>query len=170
MSYVRSFSRITVRICSKSTLATFCMSSLPTAAKYLSYVSVALAAVCWSGGDVRAQSSDNGPVVTNPRLEVAPNTDQLHAVYPLAAQRRGIQGEVLIKCLAGLDHRLTDCVLEEESPSGYGFGGAALQAASIMRVMPKMVDGVPQPNGEFSTKIRFRLGSPVYPQSSASSH
>jgi hypothetical protein len=55
-------------------------------------------------------------------------------LFPPEAQRRGIDGVVVLDCLGGLDNRFTDCAIVSETPPGLGFGHAALERAAQMRI------------------------------------
>jgi outer membrane biosynthesis protein TonB len=55
-------------------------------------------------------------------------------LFPSEAARRGVDGEVVLDCLGGLDGHFTDCAIVSEVPPGLGFGRAALARAAKMRV------------------------------------
>ncbi|MDQ8029788.1 MAG: hypothetical protein REJ23_13770 [Brevundimonas sp.] len=48
--------------------------------------------------------------------------------YPETALDLGVSGRAQLLCIQQ-DHRLSGCVVEAESPPGYGFGAAASRAA-----------------------------------------
>lgn len=56
--------------------------------------------------------------------------------YPERAQRQGVAGKVILVCQADYDTRVIDnCIVESESPEGFGFGDAAVRLAEKFKVM-----------------------------------
>ena len=53
---------------------------------------------------------------------------------------------------------LTGCSVASESPSGAGFGQAAMQMARLFKMSPKTVDGEATEGGSVRVPITFRLG------------
>ncbi len=62
------------------------------------------------------------------------------AVYPSQALQQGVNGVVATECLVQADQRVA-CVVRDESPSGFGFGEAALALSSTIRVAPSTANG-----------------------------
>lgn len=54
--------------------------------------------------------------------------------YPDRAQQEGIEGRAIVACTLGAGGELTDCTVQVVEPQGYGFGEAALAAASATRI------------------------------------
>ena len=91
--------------------------------------------------------------VSNPRW-----LRQAMAQYPEIALARGVEGRVRLECVAGVDLRLTECRILQETPTGVGFGAAALDGARIYaRVEPRMEDGVAVP-ALVTFNVDFRMG------------
>jgi hypothetical protein len=84
-----------------------------------------------------------------------PSGDQMARTYPHLAMLHGISGGVLLDCQAGLDTRLTDCVVTREDPAGQGFGDAALALSSIFRIRPGSRDGVMTGDVHIQVPIRW---------------
>jgi TonB family protein len=104
--------------------------------------------------------SDEPPPAPNYRLPshvepdwmIKPTPDEVARVYPAAAVEARISGKVIMACIADVDGFLTECVIEEETPPGYGFGNAALEISAYMRMKPASNFGVP---------IRAKVNLPV---------
>ena len=78
-------------------------------------------------------------------------------VYPRPALRRGIEGLALVQCDVGKDGEMADCVVEQEAPTGQGFGDAALKLMPRFRMNPHRQDGAPVEGGVVRLPIQFRL-------------
>lgn len=91
--------------------------------------------------------------ITNPRW-----LRQAMAEYPEVALASGVEGRVQLECVAGVDLRLTECRILQETPVGFGFGAAALDGARInARVEPRTVNGVAVP-ARVAFNVDFRMG------------
>ena len=91
-------------------------------------------------------------VVTNPRW-----IRQAMPEFPEIAKARGVaRGLARLECTAGVNSRLSNCVLLHENPPGVGFGAAALKGAERAIVEPRLVDGVPTPS-QVTFNVDFRL-------------
>ncbi|MBL8771962.1 MAG: TonB family protein [Phenylobacterium sp.] len=88
-----------------------------------------------------------------------PTPDQLLAVFPTEAYRRGQSGKAAISCVISVQGTLTDCVTVEESPVGAGFGGAAIALTPQFLMRPAMRAGKPVPSG-VNIPIHFITGGP----------
>lgn len=58
------------------------------------------------------------------------------SVVPQAARRARQAGRASINCVIRLDETLGDCRIVAETPSGFGFGEAGLQASGFFRYRP----------------------------------
>ena len=58
------------------------------------------------------------------------------SAYPFVANQIGMPGEVILKCLATSEGRVDLCSVAKETPTGFGFGAAALRNAPNVRVEP----------------------------------
>ena len=78
-----------------------------------------------------------------PRLVRGPTNAELRQVHPPEAFRKRQGGQATLNCKIRIDQRLEDCVVVEESPSGLGFGRAALAASTYFRFEPPVRAGSP---------------------------
>lgn len=77
--------------------------------------------------------------------------------FPEAAARQGVdEGAAVLLCQVTLTGELSECALVSETPSGVGFGQAALASVGTARLRPATIDGAPQP-GRSRFTVRFRL-------------
>ena len=90
------------------------------------------------------------PEITNPIWLSRPASAE--RFYPRAAFMRGVEGQVTLACFVELDGRLT-CAIEDEAPTGQGFGDAALALARAHVMQPALLNGVP-------VRARYRMVVP----------
>lgn len=83
-----------------------------------------------------------GAAVVDTRLLHRPTAAQIRAQTP-TAHYRGVTGWAVIRCVVGLDTRLTNCRVMAETPAGQGFGRAGLQLARRYRYAPPTRNGSP---------------------------
>lgn len=76
-----------------------------------------------------------------PRLIRGPTAAQLRAAHPPESFRRRQGGRVMLSCRIRLDTQLENCTVLSESPTGRGFGSAALSVASHFRFEPPVRAG-----------------------------
>ena len=99
-----------------------------------------------------------GPPAT-PRLIALPDwilVPNAVPLFPAAAQTAAVKsGAGRVDCGIGQDGGLTDCRLLDETPTGLGFGDAALAAAKGMRMNLWTRDGYPTPGGRVIVPLRF---------------
>ena len=76
---------------------------------------------------------------------------------PQEANRRGISGWVLLSCTSAQDQTSTNCFVIVETPSGWGFGPAALRSSQATQVRDAANYGghVPTPGEQFNLPIFF---------------
>lgn len=72
-----------------------------------------------------------------------PTADDLLAVYPTEAYRKGISGRAVISCIATSQGAVMDCVALEETPPGAGFGVAAIALTPQFLMKPATFRGAP---------------------------
>lgn len=95
-----------------------------------------------------------------PRFIVGPSSRQIADAAPAAARRRRVDGMVTLRCTIRLDSRLENCRIMTETPSGMGFGAAAVRVATdrFRFSPPTSGNGQPQSGAEMPLGIRFNLG------------
>ncbi|WP_283816648.1 energy transducer TonB [Phenylobacterium glaciei] len=81
--------------------------------------------------------------------------------FPEVAGLLGVDGYALIRCQITVLGRADACTVVGESPSGWGFGNAALIMSQSFRFRPKTVDGRAVPGGEI--RVPLRLVTPIPP-------
>jgi protein TonB len=90
-----------------------------------------------------------------PRWARRPSDRDLRAAYPAGAQRRNIEGRVVLDCLIGTDLAIR-CRAVSESPPGQGFAAAALRVAQQFRAAPTLDDGRPAAGERATVALVFR--------------
>jgi protein TonB len=81
----------------------------------------------------------------------------LMQVYPQSAARRGIEGIAMVVCKVTAEGEMADCAVEQEAPTGEGFGEAALKLTPKFRMRRQTQDGVSVGGGVARIPIQFRL-------------
>lgn len=83
---------------------------------------------------------------TQPDWLKKPTADDLAAVWPTAAWKKGKGGAALLNCTITVRGLLTDCVVLDESPPGENFGGAAIALSPQLMFKPARLKGEPVPS------------------------
>jgi periplasmic protein TonB len=91
--------------------------------------------------------------ITNPRWLRRPAN--LGPYFPSRALAREITGQVMLDCLVGTDGALA-CQVISETPTGWGFGAAALRIARDHRMAPATRDGVAV-EGRYRMRVPFEV-------------
>lgn len=94
-----------------------------------------------------AQPVGPAPVITQPVWIQRPRNPA--RFYPRAAFMEGIEGQVVLDCDVEVNGRL-QCAITSETPTGRGFGDAALAIAAAHVMQPAMRDGAP-------VRARYRM-------------
>ena len=77
-------------------------------------------------------------------------------LYPKSAQRRSIEGEVVIEFNVGIDGRVTSAFIVEANPPGR-FDSSALRYVNSFVYEPYRLNGTPFEVERISVRIPFRL-------------
>ena len=94
-----------------------------------------------------------------PRLLRGPNTGQIVSEAPPAARRARVSGLVNMRCELRTDTRLENCRVVNETPTGMGFGPAAVRVAlARFRFAVPQRDGQPIARCTIPLGIQFNLG------------
>jgi TonB family protein len=119
------------------------------------------------GGQPVSDARVTIPVVFKPPANLArpnwrriPNGNEMRAVYPAEPLRRGQGGKAIIECLVGANGALGACRLVNETPTGQGFGDAALALTPSFLMSPMTVDGQPVEGGVVRIPIIFNSDGP----------
>ncbi len=99
------------------------------------------------------------PVIRNPQWVRRPSAEQMLAAYPDRALEREISGRATLSCGVRADGSMTGCSVVSETPSGAGFGRAALGLSRHFRLSPRTVDGAVIDGARVSIPIGFTLPS-----------
>ncbi len=97
--------------------------------------------------------------LNDPVVERGIDPSALAAAYPDAAKSAGIMsGEATVVCQATADGEMSDCKATSESPSGYGFGDAAVSLAAQIKVSAQGKDGSAVGGRQVAWDVPFKLG------------
>ncbi len=96
-------------------------------------------------------------VITSPDWIRKPDGNDLADLFPDRAQRLEKSGSTTMTCTVRANGMLTACAIVNEDPSGYGFGEAALKAASRFKMRPATADGRPVEGAKVTIPIRWTL-------------
>lgn len=110
-------------------------------------------------------SETSGATIVNPDWIRRPTADDLRRLYPAAAARKNVPGRATISCGVGAEGLLINCTVTEESPSGEGFGEAALKMASAFKLRPLTRNGQPVEGGTVRIPLRFAIDNRIDPLS-----
>lgn len=116
-----------------------------------------IAIVLAQAAPAAAPTTARPSIVTNPDWTRKPSGEEFAHYYPEAAQRANLSGRAVLKCEVAADGALDTCTVPEESPTGAGFGEAALKLSSLFKMRPTTKDGVPVRGGTVHIPIRFVL-------------
>jgi TonB family protein len=112
-----------------------------------------------------AQEQAQGPQITNPDWLKKPSGEDMENFYPAASG--GAAGKAFISCIVTSRGTLDKCFVVSESPTGMGFGAAALSLAPMFMMRPMTENGVPVGGAHIVIPINF-AGGPGFFNSSDS--
>jgi hypothetical protein len=96
------------------------------------------------------------PVVTRPTWLERPDPEVIWRHYPEAASNQLVVGRVVLDCVVPLDP-VPECRVVDETPTGWGFGDAAVAISRTFRLVPGTVDGAPVAGARMQIPVRFML-------------
>ena len=112
-------------------------------------------AVLAGGALAQEVSARPGQLLTRPDWKRRPRPEDLKRVYPPRAKAERVSGRVLLTCDVTLEGLLAHCQTAQETPEGYGFGEAAINLATVIRMTPMKIDGKPSEGGMVTLPIVF---------------
>jgi TonB family protein len=102
-----------------------------------------------------ASAAAHAADLNDPVWDSAPGREDWAKAYPMHAAQAGISGAVKMKCAATSTGSLADCSVIQETPTGEGFGAAALSLAGGMTLKPTGGDGHPVTGRNLVVPVRF---------------
>ncbi len=119
-------------------------------------------ALALAGGGL-AWAAKAPQVVSQPDWISRPVPADLVDAYPADAAKAHLEGRALMRCGVAVDGGLVNCKVLSATPTGAGFGEAALKLAARFQMKPMTRDGRPAAGGIVRIPVRFRLPSPAAP-------
>jgi TonB family protein len=101
--------------------------------------------------------------IGQPAIVTKPTPAQIQAAYPARALDNQIEGDALMDCVVMANGKLTACRIAGESPTGFGFGQAALDLAADYELKPRYIDGEPNSGAQVRLGVRFTTADPTAP-------
>ncbi|SJM53211.1 Ferric siderophore transport system, periplasmic binding protein TonB [Brevundimonas diminuta 3F5N] len=102
--------------------------------------------------DDKARRKGNPVVIESPAWVVPPQVDGDD--YPIFAAYLGVNGSVSLECMVTPQGSPANCLVQEERPTGLGFGDAAKRIILRHRLTPRRVNGVATP-AKFVVRLPF---------------
>lgn len=95
-------------------------------------------------------------IIVEHRWAARPSAADMSALYPPAARDAGVEGLVVISCIATAEGKLSACEAVVEKPAGMGFGEASLKLAEFFRLEPADARGKPIEGASIRLPIRWK--------------
>lgn len=82
-------------------------------------------------------------IISKPNWARAPTWAEMRPFYPAQAMKDGVSGSAVLVCGVFKTGAVHDCIVQSESPAGYGFGEASVRASKMFVMKPATRDRVP---------------------------
>ena len=100
----------------------------------------------------------SAPGIGRPEWAALPTAANMAAVMPVAAAKAGVyKARVVMECQVVAEGALAGCIAQTETPSGIGFGEAAIRLSPAFRLSVWTDEGLPSIGGKVRVPIRFDL-------------
>lgn len=116
----------------------------------------AVMALGWGFGARAAEQPVS--IIQNPDWLRKPRPEDLLAVWPREAWRKGLGGKATIGCEVSRMGVLVNCTVLREEPAGSGYGSAALSLTPQFLMRPMLRDGKPVDGAQIRIPINFDPG------------
>jgi TonB family protein len=100
------------------------------------------------------------PTIERPQWIERPTGDDFVRFYPVAALHQNVTGRAVLECAVDRNGRIS-CSVIEETPTGWGFGDAAVRISRAFRMSPQLADGTSVAGGRVRIPIRFMVSPGV---------
>ena len=108
------------------------------------------------------------PVVGKPRWVSLPTAEQMKEGTPASEPGAGASTvRVVMECAVVAGGKVDSCLVEQETPSGHGYGAAALAITKYFTLSNWTLEGLPTVGGRVRIPIRYELGSGAAPAPAA---
>ena len=97
------------------------------------------------------------PPGTPPRYAAVPTADQIAALYPPRARDQEVEGRAVVQCRVTSAGLLEACAVVSETPAGYGFGQATIEAAKLFRLNAIDPQGKPVTGTQIRLPVNWEL-------------
>lgn len=98
------------------------------------------------------------PAIIQPDWERRPTSAEITRYYPERALRFERQGSAILNCAVTASGTLTGCSIIGETPTGQGFGRAAMEMTALFKMRPQTEDGFAVGGARVNVPVDFRLG------------
>ena len=94
-------------------------------------------------------------IYQRPEWVVVPSADQFRSWEQLPSDQAAVVGGAVVTCTIGVDGSPKNCHVHSETPSGHGFGAAAMRAVVHTQFSPALKNGEPLPPALLDVPFEF---------------